>query len=67
MILPIHDEILFLWDSQDSAQIFLDIKHIMEDWDDALVPIVAEMELTTTNWAEKYEVHSVEDFYKEGK
>ena len=40
-----------------SAQaIFYDIKAIMEDWEDTLIPIVADMEITRTNWAEKVEV-----------
>jgi hypothetical protein len=34
----------------------------MEDWPDTLVPVVAEMEMTQTNWAEKKEVKSLADF-----
>ena len=41
----------------------MDIKKIMEDWEDTTVPIVADMEVTTTTWAAKYEVERLEDFY----
>ncbi len=33
----------------------------MEDWPDTLVPIIAEMECTTTTWAEKKGIHNVTD------
>lgn len=52
----IHDEMSFIWDQRDDFSIFYDIKRIMEDWEDAPIPIVADMELTTTNWAEKEEI-----------
>ena len=35
----------------------------MEEWDDTYMPIIADMEVTTTTWADKYEVESVEEFY----
>ena len=40
-----------------------DIKNIMEAWDETLIPIVADMEVTTTTWADKYEVKTLEEFY----
>jgi DNA polymerase-1 len=52
----IHDEMSFIWDERDSFDIFYEIKQIMEEWDDSPVPIVADMELTTTNWAEKEDI-----------
>lgn len=62
--MQIHDELS--WEQhKDEADVFFEFKHIMEDWDDALVPIVADMELTKTTWAEKFEVKSIEDFVKE--
>jgi DNA polymerase I-like protein with 3'-5' exonuclease and polymerase domains len=52
----IHDELSFIWDERDDFSIFYDIKRIMETWEDCMVPIVADMEITHTNWAEKEEV-----------
>lgn len=54
--MQIHDELSFEWHKDDDISIFYDIKAIMEDWDDTLIPIVADMEVTKTNWAEKVEV-----------
>ena len=45
-----NDEVLYHNPDPD------DIKAIMEDWEDTLIPIVADMEITRTNWAEKVEV-----------
>ena len=53
MQMNIHDEISFLWHPDDPVEMFLDIQAIMEEWDDAPVPIVADLEITTTNWADK--------------
>ena len=62
--MQIHDELS--WEKhKDETAVFFDFKRIMEDWSDALVPVVADMELTYTTWAEKFEVSSVEDFKKE--
>ena len=62
LMMQIHDELQFKKHKDDSPKIFFDIKKIMEDWDDTYVPIVADMEVTYTNWAEKYEVDKEEDF-----
>lgn len=68
-MMQIHDELQFKKHKDDPPELFFKIKEIMEDWEDTYVPIVADMEVTTTTWAEKYEVGSVEDFYgkTEGK
>lgn len=63
LMMQIHDELQFKKHKDDDPQIFFDIKKIMETWDDTLIPIVADMEVTTTTWADKYEVETVEDFY----
>ena len=63
LMMQIHDELQFKMHKDDDPQIFFDIKHIMEDWEDTQVPIIADMEVTTTNWAEKYEVETIEEFY----
>lgn len=51
----IHDECSFEI-APGEAHILHDLKKIMEDFPGALIPIVADLELTTTTWAEKYEV-----------
>ena len=33
----------------------------METWEDSYVPIVADMEVTTTTWAEKVEVETLSE------
>jgi DNA polymerase-1 len=59
--MQIHDELS--WEKhKDETAVFFDFKRIMEDWSDALVPIVADMELTYTTWAEKFEVATLNDF-----
>ena len=63
LMMQIHDELQFKKHKDDDPQIFFDIKKIMEEWDDTYIPIVADMEVTTTTWADKYEVESVEEFY----
>lgn len=63
LMMQIHDELQFKKHKDDDPQIFFDIKAIMEDWEDAWIPIIADMEVTTTTWAEKYEVESIEEFY----
>jgi len=56
----IHDELS--WEVYDGEEPnFFDVKHIMEDWSEALVPIVAEMDITNKTWADKKGVHSIED------
>jgi DNA polymerase I-like protein with 3'-5' exonuclease and polymerase domains len=54
--MQIHDELSFEWDPRDGFEIFAEIKALMEVWDDCKIPIVADMEITTTNWKEKHEV-----------
>jgi DNA polymerase I-like protein with 3'-5' exonuclease and polymerase domains len=51
--MQIHDELVFEIKKDDPIEIIKTFKSIMEDWPDALVPIIAEAEWTTTNWAEK--------------
>lgn len=59
--MQIHDELSFKRNLDDSLNIFFEFQKIMQDWSDTLIPIVAEMEVTKTNWAEKKEVHSLND------
>ena len=60
MQMQIHDELVFEIRKEDPDTIFKNLKEIMEDWPDALVPIVAEAEITKTNWAEKKD-YEIED------
>lgn len=58
--MQIHDELS--WERhKDETEVFLKFKEIMEDYPDTLIPIVAELEVTTTTWAEKKGAHSIED------
>lgn len=58
-ILPIHDELSFMVAPEEESFVPQKIKEIMEDVRDKVpfVPIVAEVEMTRTNWAEKKEVY----------
>lgn len=53
--MQIHDELVFELNKEDPP-IAKKLKQIMEDWPDALVPIVAEAEVTNTTWADKKEI-----------
>lgn len=59
--MQIHDELSWEWNPEDGIEHFFEFKRIMEDWSDTKVPIVADMEVTTTNWAEKQEIETLED------
>lgn len=54
MVLPIHDELIFLVPNGEEKYV-KELKHIMEDTLDTIknVPMIAEVEMSTTNWAEK--------------
>ena len=51
--MQIHDELSWVRHDEDNPQVFFEYQRIMQDWEDTLVPIVADMEVTTTKWAEK--------------
>lgn len=58
--MQIHDELS--WEKhKDEDQVFFDFQQIMQDWTEGMVPIVADMEVTTTTWANKKEVETLED------
>jgi DNA polymerase-1 len=59
--MEIHDEISILWHEDDDPQIFFDIKDIMEDFSEFLIPIVSEMEVTYATWADKKGVKTIEE------
>lgn len=62
-MMQIHDELQFKKHKDDDPSLFFEIKRIMETWDDTYIPIVADMEVATKTWADKYEVSKLEDFY----
>lgn len=59
--MQIHDELSWAYCSEDSPEVIFEFQRIMQDWDDALVPIVADLELTLTTWADKVEVKTIEE------
>lgn len=59
--MQIHDELSWEYDPSDPPEIFFEFKRIMESWSNAKVPIIADMEATTTTWAEKKEISTVKE------
>ena len=59
--MQIHDELSWEHHKDDSPEIFFEFKRIMETWEDGLVPIIADMEVTTSSWSSKKEVETLED------
>ncbi len=57
--MQIHDELSWEYDPEDPPEIFFMFKSIMEDWPQTKVPVIADMELSTTTWAEKTEINSI--------
>ena len=56
----IHDEMSFeIFKGEE--HILFDIQKIMQVFDGTLVPIVADLEISTTTWAEKDEAKDLED------
>lgn len=60
--MQIHDELSWCFDLSDGIETAFEFKRIMEDWSDGQVPVVADMELTTTTWANKVEVNNLNEF-----
>lgn len=59
--MQIHDELSFCWHEDDPPELFFELKEIMEDYPDFWVPVVADMEVTYTSWADKKGVKTIED------
>jgi DNA polymerase-1 len=59
--MQIHDELSWSFCPKDGVETLFEFKKIMEDWEDGQVPIVADMEITVSTWADKQEVNSVEE------
>lgn len=58
--MQIHDELSWERYKTDPADMFFEYQRIMQDWPDGLVPLVAEMEVTNSSWAEKVEVKTID-------
>ena len=61
--MQIHDELSWEHHVDDPLDIFFDFKNIMEDWADGLVPVIADMEVTTKTWADKKDVETKQELY----
>lgn len=59
--MQIHDELSWEYDPEDPPEIFFTFKRIMEDWKQAKVPIIADMEASNNTWASKTEVNTLEE------
>lgn len=59
--MQIHDELSWEHHKDEDPAVFFAFKQIMEHWPDGVVPIVADMELTTSTWAAKEEVSTLEE------
>lgn len=59
--MQIHDELSWEKHKDDPLEVFINLQNIMNDWADTLVPIVAEMEVTKTTWAEKKGVEGLDE------
>lgn len=59
-VIPIHDEVQIYYHKDDPIECLWEMKKIMQDID-SQVPIVSDMEITLTNWKEKFEVNSYEE------
>jgi DNA polymerase-1 len=54
LVMCIHDELLFSIHDDDPEFLLTRFKNIMEDYEESLVPIVAEIDITETTWNEKH-------------
>jgi DNA polymerase I-like protein with 3'-5' exonuclease and polymerase domains len=61
-ILNIHDELQFEWHKDTPPEVLFKMKQLMEDWPDTKVPVVAEIEYTSTAWADKKPIKNLEEW-----
>lgn len=59
--MQIHDELSWEWNPEDPPEIFFEFKRIMEDWSASQIPIIADMEVTTSTWANKVEIETLDE------
>ena len=60
--MQIHDELQFYGHKDDDIHHWFEIQKIMSD-NHSQVPVIADMEVTTTDWKHKYEVFNEGEFY----
>lgn len=58
--MQIHDELSWII-AEGEEEEFFKLKEIMETWNETKVPLVADMEATTTTWADKVEINTLEE------
>lgn len=56
--MQIHDELSWEISTLDDPNILFEFKAIMENWADAFVPLIAELEITKSSWAEKEAINN---------
>ena len=59
--MQIHDELSWEYDPEDPPEVFFKFKEIMESWSKSKVPIIADMEATTSTWADKQEINNINE------
>lgn len=59
--MQIHDELSWEKHKDDPLEVFIEMQQIMGDWVDTQVPIVADMDVTKTTWAEKEGVEGLNE------
>ena len=59
--MQIHDELSWEWNPEDPPETFFKFKEIMEDWQASEIPIIADMEVTTSTWADKIEIETLDE------
>ena len=60
IIIPIHDEIQLEHHKDDPLEIMFELKEIMQDID-SQVPIISDLEVTTTDWKHKVEINNMKE------
>lgn len=60
IIIPIHDEIQLAHHKDDPIEMMFELQEIMQDID-SQVPIVSDLEVTTTDWKHKVEINNIEE------
>lgn len=58
--MQIHDELSWEFHQDDNPEHVFAFKQIMETWPDSFIPLVAELEVTKTTWAEKEAINNLE-------
>ena len=59
--MQIHDELSWEYNPEDPPEIFFKFKEIMEDWSEAYIPIIADMEATNSTWSNKQDIETLQD------